>query len=72
MESNTFTLWNKWYLDISGYYMSSALGGNIHFDNMWQINAAIKHSFFSTTSDRIAKLERYLQLQGSNNNRQER
>ena len=44
--SNTFTLWNKWYLDISGYYMSSALLGNIHFDNMWQINAAIKHSFF--------------------------
>lgn len=46
MESNTFTLWDKWYLDISGYHMSSALGDNIHFDNMWQINAAIKHSFF--------------------------
>lgn len=44
--SNTFTLWKKWYLDISGYYMSSALFGNLRFEDMWQINAAIKHSFF--------------------------
>lgn len=43
--SNTFTIAEKYYLDLQGFYMAGMLQGNLKFKPIYQINASLKRNF---------------------------
>lgn len=44
--NNTFTVAKKWYIDLSGFYMSKFEFGNMTIDPMYMVNLSFKRSFW--------------------------
>lgn len=44
--NNTFTVAKKWYIDLSGFYMSKFEFGNMTVDPMYMVNLSFKRSFW--------------------------